>query len=670
MNALLMLVLPLAGLIFVPAVEQALNLAQNREWHAAAEALDRAYAEDPVLFGANNLHYLRGRVAEAQNDWGRAVEEFGRVSGKNPLRPLAAWRGAMAAAKIGAFEHAALLVGELPADFPADMKAQLARHVPEPLALRLYSGLTTRAARMDRAALLGDTAALWALLRENKGDDVALRTARLLTDSASRSAEWLVLGETFTAQRQFPEAITAYQRVTPDAVHSAQAQYQLARIEFLKQNYRAAIEGFRAVADAFPDTDWQKDAESWIANTYWRDRQYPEAEKAYLDYIQKYGVKGVQENAVRDLADVYRSLGENTKALALIDRTLTRKLTTAGRQVLLFTKAKILFAEKKYSAALPIFRQLAKGGLRQAPGNTSVDEARYFEGLILANTGKSAAANVIWRKLAANQLTYYGQKAAARLGSEQPQVELLKVCEPRPDSVLQAVTDRLIARRRAPRSERQTATDIVSELLYMQLWDEASVWVERTRRPDAGLAADLGYASGRYHRAIAEGNRLPLSDSKTLPLVYPAGYRDAICQAALTYNVDPMWIHAIIWQESKYNPSAHSGAAARGLMQFIPDTAVAIAPAAGVPDLTLERLYEPQTSVQLGAYYFASLLEEFKHPELALAAYNGGPDNVRRWSDKLNPADPELFVSEIGFIETKRYVQTVFGTRAAYGKLQ
>ena len=60
-------------------------------------------------------------------------------------------------------------------------------------------------------------------------------------------------------------------------------------------------------------------------------------------------------------------------------------------------------------------------------------------------------------------------------------------------------------------------------------------------------------------------------------------------------------------------------------------------------------------------------MTEFKLPELALAAYNGGPDNVRRWRAKLPNADVEFFVSDIGFPETKHYVQAVFGARAAYG---
>ena len=46
---------------------------------------------------------------------------------------------------------------------------------------------------------------------------------------------------------------------------------------------------------------------------------------------------------------------------------------------------------------------------------------------------------------------------------------------------------------------------------------------------------------------------------------------------------------------------------------------------------------------------------------------NGGPDNVERWRSKS--MDPELFVSDIGFVETKKYVMLVFAARAAYGQL-
>jgi soluble lytic murein transglycosylase len=131
--------------------------------------------------------------------------------------------------------------------------------------------------------------------------------------------------------------------------------------------------------------------------------------------------------------------------------------------------------------------------------------------------------------------------------------------------------------------------------------------------------------------------------------------------------VDPLWLHAIIWQESKYNPNVRSGASARGLMQFIPETARAVASSIGMQTVSAEQLYEPSVNIQLGAAYWSSLTQKLTAPELALASYNGGPDNVQRWLSKSG--DPELFVADIGFVETKRYVMLVFSARAAYASL-
>jgi soluble lytic murein transglycosylase len=153
-------------------------------------------------------------------------------------------------------------------------------------------------------------------------------------------------------------------------------------------------------------------------------------------------------------------------------------------------------------------------------------------------------------------------------------------------------------------------------------------------------------------------------------MTYPAGYRAQVCAAAKSVDADPLWLHALIWQESKYDPLAKSGAAARGLMQFIPSTALAVATEAGMTLASMDRLYDPEINIALGARYWASLMAEFKEPELALAAYNGGPENVRRWKAKWPDGDRESVVSDIGFTETKAYVLGVFAARAAYSGVE
>lgn len=662
----LAIVLPLlAANVFGPSLDQALTLAQNKDWNGAATALDRAMSEDPASFSANNLHYLRGRIAENQNDWARALSEFDGIDSSNALRPLAALHAARASIRLHKTEHADALIAALPSDFPSSLKMQIAREAPAELAVKIYGGLTSREARFQYARLQTQTSTLWALLRESNTDDVALQSARILAPAVTSARETMDVAGAFAAHRQFSEAIALYTRAAEDSQFSAEAAFQIGRAHFQKQDYPAAIAQYQTVIAKFEGSDWQKEAEYQIASCYWRLGEYRKAEKAYLDYISRQS--GMQESAVRNLVDVYRALGENTKALALLDKTLARRVSTPTRQALLFTKAKVLYTEKRYTPALQIFRQLERTRLQNTPGGATADELRYFEAMTLAGSGNKAAANVILKKLAADPLSYYGQKAGARLGSPVHLSPAAEKCATSLDPSVKVAMDRVTAMRHPVRSESESASDAVSELVFLQLWDEASQWIERSRRPNVRLAADLAYLAGRYDHAIQHAAKLPGSE-ETRDFEYPAAFRPIICNAAATAHVDPLWLHAIIWQESKYNPNAASGASARGLMQFITDTASTVGASIGMPPITIDQLYDPTTSIRLGAHYWASLMDEFKQPELALAAYNGGPENVRRWRDKWPNADIEFFVSDIGFVETKRYVQAVFAARAAYGR--
>ena len=80
----LLLLLTLADTPFGSSVDRALNSAQNRDWKDAMAALDSAWTDDPAAFEANNLYYLRGRVAEEQQDWARALEDFTQDRSQEP----------------------------------------------------------------------------------------------------------------------------------------------------------------------------------------------------------------------------------------------------------------------------------------------------------------------------------------------------------------------------------------------------------------------------------------------------------------------------------------------------------------------------------------------------------------------------------------------------------
>ena len=72
----------------------------------------------------------------------------------------------------------------------------------------------------------------------------------------------------------------------------------------------------------------------------------------------------------------------------------------------------------------------------------------------------------------------------------------------------------------------------------------------------------------------------------------------------------------------------------------------------------------------LGAEYIETLVKMF--PDLlepVAASYNGGEDNVARWLKRSKRNDPGVFTSEIGFDETKDYVQKVMSNYRVYRQL-
>jgi soluble lytic murein transglycosylase len=151
---------------------------------------------------------------------------------------------------------------------------------------------------------------------------------------------------------------------------------------------------------------------------------------------------------------------------------------------------------------------------------------------------------------------------------------------------------------------------------------------------------------------------------------YPAPYRQAILSAAKARKLDPRFILALIKQESVFRPLAKSPAGARGLLQFTMDAAQKYGPAAGLNSLRENQLYQPETSITLGAEYIEQLSRMFPRMlEPVAASYNGGEDNVERWLKRAKRDDPGVFTSEVGFDETKGYVQKVMSNYRVYRKL-
>ena len=140
-------------------------------------------------------------------------------------------------------------------------------------------------------------------------------------------------------------------------------------------------------------------------------------------------------------------------------------------------------------------------------------------------------------------------------------------------------------------------------------------------------------------------------------LLYPLPFRDSLLKHGPPRGMDPRFVISIARQESRFQPAAKSVAAARGLMQFIAETSNAMAAELQLQDFRQDDLYNPDTAILFGSQYLAGLFKQFpEQPQAVAASYNGGPENMARWLARSRANDPDRYVSEIGFSQTKDYV--------------
>ncbi len=102
---------------------------------------------------------------------------------------------------------------------------------------------------------------------------------------------------------------------------------------------------------------------------------------------------------------------------------------------------------------------------------------------------------------------------------------------------------------------------------------------------------------------------------------------DVIYREARAASLDPLFVLAVIAVESGFDHVAESGRGARGLMQLRPETAQREAERANLEEADLD---DPIVNVQVGIRYYRRLLSAFGSPEVALMAYNAGPNRIRR----------------------------------------
>jgi soluble lytic murein transglycosylase len=171
--------------------------------------------------------------------------------------------------------------------------------------------------------------------------------------------------------------------------------------------------------------------------------------------------------------------------------------------------------------------------------------------------------------------------------------------------------------------------------------------------PFIALASDMGFAGAQFFAAsAAQSAELKGAAFPILPIQPNGGYQ-----------IDSALIHAIVRQESRFDPDAVSSSGARGLMQVLPSTAK-------LGDDPRGRLFDPTYNLTVGQNYVREMMR-FTSPDGSLlqtaVAYNGGPGNLQKWLANVDYGDdPLLFIESLPSRETRGYVERVMANMWIY----
>lgn len=326
---------------------------------------------------------------------------------------------------------------------------------------------------------------------------------------------------------------------------------------------------------------------------------------------------------------------------------------------------RIAFVETEWAAGWIALRYLRKPQdafthfrNMQIAAKTPITQARaaYWAGRAADSMNNGALAQQ-WYGLAAEfQDYFYGQLASDKIGKVIIAPDMAQPKIPAADLLA-------FANREPVRAARLLGAlgDPDGQTQFISLLAQRAASIEEKR-----IAADLAREIDRLDLGVRIGK---LARSKGVQLGYASYPR-----VALPDNMRQLWtyVHAITRQESLFNNRAVSKAGARGLMQLMPGTARETSGKMGLPYDFAKLTTDPTYNMMLGSTYFAQLLDNWGgNYVLAVASYNAGSGNVRKWvAANGDPRDPSVdvvdWVEQIPFSETRNYVQRVLENAVVY----
>lgn len=606
----------------------------NRKPREAIAALDKLETEYPIL--ADYILLKRAQAQTQLRDLPSATATWQQILAKFPDSPTAA--------------EAMFALGQnqqLLQNFPSHPRSQQ-------VALRLLAQTPNRVDLMAHlATYFSDSKEIVPILN------------RLVARSPSLTGDqWWAIAEGYYNNFEFGKAANAYSRAT---VNPSTA-YNYARSLHRGKQIDAAIVAYNRVVQQFP--------------------QSPQAPRALIRITQIDSPQAAIAATDRIVANYPDTAGEalGIKAAILQDKLGSPKAASDVRNLLL----------NRYGSsndAGELRWRIAKGQARSgqiknaiatidalianSPNSDFTAEASFWAGKWANQIGDKAKAKTLFEfTIRQHPDSYYAWRSASSLGWNvgtfttarytAPAIALPSARQPLPAGSAKLQELYILGLDRDARSQWLTELRGKRNLEPKEIFTDGVLMV-------ANQDNLMGI------RTLESLNWIDVSNAQKAEIVqlkkhpayihslYPFHYWDLISNWANERKLSPALVIGLMRQESRFEPQIRSRSGAIGLMQIMPDTGSWIASKKGVNNYNLDR---PEDNISFGTWYLDYTHSRYgNNSMLAVASYNAGPGAVGRWVETRGVGDPDEFVNNIPYDETRDYVSKVLGNYWNYLRL-
>ena len=691
--------------------EKALALVDQRDYAQAAVSLEDLLKAQPTHPEKQAIHHVLAYCYESGEKWTKAIEHYTHaVPPTYPLADYVIYHLAKSYGQMKDNKNAIVwyqrLIDEHPQSFHvAGAKYELAKaqyHTRNyAVALKGFLGLIAdsknsyvRKATYEAAktyAKLGN----WKQAQDTYQQLIHANDADMIAQSSLDALQKLVAGHPelqITRNQRMTHAMVRFNRGQLTSARSefrkaaaghkdkitARAAYYIGRTYHRQRKYDSALKEYNKIVSLYPTSGYLTRALYQSTLCYRRKGQPQKAEEYLIAFIEKYGWSALADDALYDLGWVQENEKLYDKAIASYRRLTTQYTNSSWLPLAYWRIGWIQFRNERYADCIATFTTLQKG----FPHDSWAKAARFWIAKSYERQNQLKVAETVYSEIAKASHWYYSGRAKEHLkrlrsktdGSVRPEV----LAAPRAHVTLDSPAWKNIGSQKTPRA---------AQLMRLKLFEDALTELEGlVKRDNSDLRDNYynlilcleklkkfqqahGYADrlSRFQPLRGKNNAIPI---ELYRLLYPLYYTDLLQKHTTTYEIDPLFVAAMIREESRYNADIVSYAGAIGLMQIMPANGPEFASRLKIPRFNTKMLYNPDINIQMGSWYMKSLMDQFDNNRALVAgAYNGGPGRMRRWIKAKQIPDLDEFIEDIGIDQTRRHIKKVIDSYIIYQQL-